>query len=223
MAFKMTVTFRVGSGPKSDSRVGNLGWGVGRRQVEPTLYFPPLPSSQPNPTFGLLQPTSRSRQVHLSLSTRRGHCRASSALSHSDKQAHKYPNTYISKATYISGSIHPCPVSPGLFLPSPPRSYSLCLTSPLSLPCPSCPFQRTSEVHIGTQVSWSLSLSASARSMGLFWLWPRPGARCLEAFKSWQGLLPGICNLGSGSNNSSEIKGLQGRDAQRGPATVSFS
>ena len=74
-------------------------------------------------------------------------------------------------------------------------------------------------------VPWSLGsllLSPSARSTSLFPPCPRRTARSWEAFNTWQSLLPAMWGLGSGNNNSAEIKGLQGRDGLRGSESLSY-
>lgn len=145
-----------------------LGWREGRRPVEPTLHFPPPPSSPAGtPPPGCRNPLQEAGKCIASCRPE-GVAGERAALSVSlisgltNLQIHTYPKLYTFLKPYL--------VSPGFFLPSSLPSYSLCLPSPLSLPFPTCSFQRISEVHMGVQVSWFLSLPASARSMGLSWL-----------------------------------------------------
>lgn len=121
----------------------------------------------------------------------------------------RHANIQIPKNPNVDTLLEGCSVTPESSLPSSPPFSPL----PLLLPF--------SEFRKFTLVPWSLwspSLSPSARS--LFPLWPRPSARCWEAFKTWRSLLLGMRSLGSGSSNSAEIKGLQGRDGLRGPVSL---
>lgn len=101
-------------------------------------------------------------------------------------------------------------LTPGVFLLSPPPFWSVFLLPFLSHSLS----KNVLSSHVASPPWSPITVSISKR--------PRLSARCLEAFKTWRGVLPGICSLKSGSNNSAEMKGLQGRDGLRGTATLFF-